>query len=73
MKKIRNIHDLKLMKARLKYREKLQERDFADSATSIIDYANTSMRNLAFDIGTEFVMRLFSFFTKEKDPDKEDS
>ncbi len=59
MKKIRNIQELRLVKQKLKYKQKLYEKDFLDISESVIDNLTLKIRDIAFQLGSKLMFELF--------------
>lgn len=66
MKTIRNLNELKLVRQKLKFQEKLYERDLSGTTTAIVDNLTDRFRDLAFDLGTMIVTQLISGFRKSR-------
>jgi hypothetical protein len=64
MKAIKNMHDLKLQKEKLRYKELLYERDLSGSSASIINNLNHKLRDVAFDLGSYLVTQVLSGMRK---------
>jgi len=64
MKTFKNIHEIKLMKHKLKLQEHLSERDLSSSASAIVENLTDRIKDLAFDLGSRIVLQIFSGFRK---------
>lgn len=56
--------ELKLVKQKLKFQERLYERDLSGTTTAIVDNLTDRLRDLAFDLGKTIVTQLISGFRK---------
>jgi len=59
MKKIRNIQDLKLVKQKLKYKQKLYEKDVLEASGNILNIFTLKLQDIAFSLGSKLFFELF--------------
>ena len=57
MKPVRNMRELRLMKQKLEYQEKLYEKEIEESTADIINNLTDKLRDMAFEIGVRLVLR----------------
>ena len=69
MKEFKNITELQLYRQKLKYKEKLLEKEIIGSTAGLIDYFTDTLRDYAFDLGAYMVSLLFKKGKRNKDPD----
>jgi hypothetical protein len=70
MKTIRNLHELKMMKQKLKFQEMLHERELSGTTAAIVENFTDKLRELAFDLGSRMVNQFISGFTKKRSKGK---
>lgn len=68
MKPIRNLHELELVKQKLKYKEALNEKQLTDTTAKIVNNFTDGLKDFAFDLAMNIVLKLFA--GKEKKEDK---
>ncbi len=59
MKKFRNLTELNLYKQKLKYKELLMEKELAWKTADLVEHFSDKLKELAFDLGTQFIMLFF--------------
>lgn len=58
MKALKNMRELKLMKQRLEYQERLYEKEITGSTADILDNLTDKLRDFAFQFGSHLVLQL---------------
>lgn len=64
------MRELELMKDKLKFQEKLAEKELLGSSANVIDNLTDKFKNLAFDLGTYLIMQLIPSFRKKRSSEK---
>jgi hypothetical protein len=67
MKRIKNMTELELFRQKLKYKEKLFEKDLIGSTADLTDHFTHKIRDFAFDFGMRMFRFLFSSNKQEED------
>ncbi len=65
-KSLRNIHELRLLKQRLEYQEKLLEKELANSSAAILGNFTNSLRDISFRFGWQLVSRFSRSWKKRR-------
>jgi len=71
MAAIRNMRELRLMRQKLIYQEKLYEKEFSTTATDLSDNLSAKVRDFAFDFGSRMIIRVISYLRKSKNETKD--
>ena len=66
MKRIRNQRELQMLKYKLKYEEKILQRDLSVVSADVLAGLNGKLQGVAFDIGSRLVFYLISSLRKSK-------
>ncbi len=66
MRTIRNKRELQMLRHKLKYENKILERDFSNVSADLLADFNWKLRGLTFDIGSRLVLELIRSFRKSK-------
>lgn len=66
MKKIRNKRELQMLRHKLKYEEKILEKEFSDISADLVSDLNWKAKSLTFDLGTKLVLFLIETFRKSR-------
>ena len=70
MKKIKNLTELELYKQKLKFKEKLLEREIVGNTSDLIEHFSDKLKDYAFDLGTKLVWLIFKNKKHEKNKEK---
>ena len=74
MRTIRNKRELQMLRHKLKYEEKILEREISDASADLIADLNWKVKGLTFDIGSRLVVQLIqSFWNSRKSKKKQNS
>ncbi|MFW6275466.1 MAG: hypothetical protein ACOC2M_02415 [bacterium] len=66
MRTIRNKRELQMLRHKLKYEEKILEREISDASADLVADLNWKVRGLTFDIGSRVIMQLIQSLWKSK-------
>ena len=66
MMKIKNMRELELMQEKLKFQEKLTEKELVGSSANVLDNFTDKIKDLTYDLGTNLIMQIISLFRKRK-------
>lgn len=66
MRIIRNKRELQMLRHKLKYEEKILERELSDASADLVTDLNWKVRGLSFDIGSRLVLLLIQSLRKTK-------
>ncbi len=63
------MRELELMQEKLKFQEKLYEKELISSSSNVLDNLTDKIKDLAYDLGTHLTMQIISSFRKKKSKD----
>ncbi len=66
MKTVRSMRELRLLRQKLEYQEKLYEKEITECTADIIDNLTDKLRDLAFSFGTHLVLQFLHRRRKHK-------
>ena len=69
MKKIKNLTELELYRQKLKYKEKLLEKEIVGNTSVLIEHFSDLLKDYAFDLGTRLIWLFFKNKKHEKNKD----
>ena len=59
IKGISTMHELKLIKQKLEYKEKLYEKEVAEVSADIVDNLTDKLKEFVFNVGSRLIFQLF--------------
>lgn len=59
MKTISTLQELRLVKQKLEYQEKLLEKDVAGASADIVDNLTDKLKEFVFNVGSKLIVQLF--------------
>ena len=59
VKTISTMHELKLIKQKLEYKEKLYEKEVAGASADIVDKLSDKLKEFVFNVGSRLIFQLF--------------
>ena len=65
-KSFRNIHEMKLLKQKLEFQEKLLEKEITGSFAAIFDSFTNSLRNISYQFGFQLLSGLYKSLKKRR-------
>jgi hypothetical protein len=66
MKKIRNKRDLQMLRHKLRYKEKILEKEISDVSAELISDLNWNAKSLTFEMGSRLIVFLIQTLKKSK-------
>ncbi len=66
MRTIRNRRELQMLRHKLKYEEKILEREISDASADLVADLNWKVKGLTFDIGSRVIMQLIQSLWNRK-------
>jgi len=66
MKKIRNKRELQMIRHRMRYEEKILEKEFSDISADLVSDLNWTAKSLTFDLGSKLVLFLIETLRKSR-------
>ncbi|HDR50482.1 MAG TPA: hypothetical protein ENN90_02515 [Mariniphaga anaerophila] len=67
MRTVKSMRELRLLRQKLEYQEKLYEKEITESTADIIDNFTDKLRDMAFSFGTHLVFQFIQRRRKHKD------
>lgn len=69
MKKFKNLTELNLYRQKLKYKALLMEKELAGETADLIEHFSNKLKDLAFELGTQFILLFFKNKKQNKTSD----
>jgi len=66
MTAIKNIHDLKLQRQKLKYEEKLLRKEISSVSADVLEDLNFKLRDFAFDLSSRLMLEFIKSVRRKK-------